>query len=68
VVDDAGDGVVDAVVDGAVVVEVEVGDGAEPGLGFGLVEDDGLVGEVAAGHDEDCALAEDVEEEVVERG
>ena len=68
---DADNGVVNAGVDAAIVVDEGVGDAGEALLGFGVVDDDGLFADVAAGHDERGlgvpALAQDAEEEVVHR-
>ena len=69
--DDADHGVVDAGVDAAIVVGECVGDAGEMLFGFGVVDDDGLFADVAAGHDErgvgGPALAQDAEEEIVHR-
>jgi hypothetical protein len=51
-VDDGGDGVVAALEDFAVVQEEGVGDGAEAGAGFVVVDGDRLFAEVGGGHDE----------------
>jgi hypothetical protein len=51
-VDDGGDGVVAALEDFAVVHQEGVGDGAEAGAGFVVVDGDGLFAEVGGGHDE----------------
>ena len=51
-IDDGGDGVVAALKDFAVVHEEGVGDGAEAGAGFVVVDGDGLFAEVGGGHDE----------------
>ena len=52
VVKDADYGVIDAGVDGAIVVEEEIGKGREAGGCVVIVDSDGLFTEVAAGHDE----------------
>jgi hypothetical protein len=46
------DGVVDAAFDGAVVEENGIAERAETLEGVVVVDDEGLVGEVAGGHDE----------------
>ena len=69
---DADDGVIDAGVDAAVVVDENVGDAGEAFFRFRIVNDDGFFADVAAGHDERGlgvpALAQDAEEEVMHRG
>ena len=64
--DDGGDGVVSALEDFAIVEEEAVGDAVEAGAGFVVVDTDGLVGEVGAGHDEGGEAAVG-KEQVVER-
>jgi hypothetical protein len=69
--DDADDGVVDASMDAAIVVDERIGDRGEALFGFGVIDDDGLFADVAAGHDERGlgipAFAQDAEEEIVHR-
>ena len=48
----ADDGIVDAGPDVAVVEQEPVGDAVELAQGFGVGDDDGLLAEVAAGHDQ----------------
>ena len=69
---DPDDGVVDAGVDAAVVMDEGIGDALQALLGFGVIDDDGFFADVAAGHDEYGfnvpALTQDAEKEVMHRG
>jgi len=70
--DYADDGIVDAGVNAAIVVDKGVGDSGEVLFGFSVVDDDGFFADVAAGHDERRvgapALAQDAEKEIVHWG